>query len=67
MQRHPTMNLVEGVDLVVSMIPPHIHVIVAKACIKHKVNLVTTSYKSPEMKALDGEAKKVGVIILNEI
>ncbi|MEP1093631.1 MAG: saccharopine dehydrogenase C-terminal domain-containing protein [Cyclobacteriaceae bacterium] len=60
-------KMVEGVDLVVSMIPPHMHVIVAKACLKHKVNMVTTSYTSPEMKALDDEAKKAGIIILNEI
>jgi saccharopine dehydrogenase-like NADP-dependent oxidoreductase len=60
-------KMVEGVDLVVSMIPPHMHVIVANACIKHRVNMVTTSYTSPEMKALDKKAKKAGIIILNEI
>jgi saccharopine dehydrogenase-like NADP-dependent oxidoreductase len=60
-------KMVEGVDLVVSMIPPHMHVIVANACIKHRVNMITTSYTSPEMKALDKEAKKACIIILNEI
>ena len=60
-------KMVEGVDLVVSMIPPHMHVVVAKACLKHRVNMVTTSYTSPEMKALDEDAKKAGIIILNEI
>ena len=60
-------EMVKGVDLVVSMIPPKMHVIVAKACLKHGVNMVTTSYISPEMKALDEDAKKSGIIILNEI
>jgi len=60
-------EMVKDVDLVVSMIPPNMHVIVAKACLKHGINMVTTSYISPEMKALDEEAKKVGIIILNEI
>ena len=60
-------RMVEGVDLVVSMIPPKMHVIVAKACIKHGKNMVTTSYTSPEMMALDDEVKKAGIIILNEI
>lgn len=60
-------EMVKGVDLVVSMIPPNMHVIVAKACLKNGVNMVTTSYISPEMKALDEEAKKAGIIILNEI
>ncbi|MBL4747024.1 MAG: saccharopine dehydrogenase NADP-binding domain-containing protein [Flavobacteriaceae bacterium] len=60
-------EMVKSVDLVVSMIPPNMHVIVAKACLKHKVNMVTTSYISPEMKALDKEALEKGIIILNEI
>ena len=60
-------KMVKNVDLVVSMIPPHMHVIVAKACLKYQVNLVTTSYTSPEMMALDEDAKKAGIIVLNEI
>lgn len=60
-------RMVEEVDLVVSMIPPSMHVLVAKACLKYGKNMVTTSYTSPEMKALDEEAKEAGIIILNEI
>ena len=60
-------EMVKDVDLVVSLIPPHIHVVVAKVCLKHGINMVTTSYISPEMKALDENAKKAGIIILNEI
>jgi saccharopine dehydrogenase-like NADP-dependent oxidoreductase len=60
-------GMVKDVDLVVSMIPPSMHVIVAKVCLKHGKNMVTTSYISPEMMALDEEAKKAGIIILNEI
>lgn len=60
-------EMVKNVDLVVSMIPPNMHVIVAKACLKFGVNMVTTSYISPEMKVLDEDAKKAGIIILNEI
>ena len=60
-------EMVKSVDLVVSMIPPNLHVIIAKACLKHGINMVTTSYISPEMKALDENAKKAGIIILNEI
>ena len=60
-------EMVKNVDLVVSMIPPSFHVVVAKVCLKYGINMVTTSYISPEMKALDEEAKKAGIIILNEI
>lgn len=54
-------------DLTVSLLPYTYHVAVAKLCMKHKKNMVTTSYVSEEMKALDKEAQKAGVIILNEI
>ena len=44
-------------DLSVSLLPPAYHVMVAKACLENNKPMVTTSYVSPEMKALDGEAK----------
>ena len=63
-----TLNrLVEEHDLSVSLLPYAYHVMVAKLCIKHKKNMVTTSYVKPEMKALDAEAKAAGIIILNEL
>jgi saccharopine dehydrogenase-like NADP-dependent oxidoreductase len=54
-------------DLVVSLLPYAFHVMVAKMCIKHKKDMVTTSYVKPEMKALDAEARKAGIIVLNEL
>jgi len=60
-------NLVQEVDLVVSMIPPTMHIPVAEACLRHRKPLVTTSYISPEMQALDAEARERGVILLNEV
>jgi len=60
-------RLVEQHDLSVSLLPFSYHVMVAKLCIKHKKNMVTTSYVKPEMKALDAEAKAAGIIILNEL
>jgi len=54
-------------DLTVSLLPYTYHVTVAKICVKHKKNMVTTSYVKPEMYALDKEAKKAGILILNEI
>ncbi|MCK4345698.1 MAG: saccharopine dehydrogenase NADP-binding domain-containing protein [Bacteroidales bacterium] len=60
-------GLVAQHDLTVSLLPYAYHVMVAKLCLKHKKNMVTTSYVKPEMQALDKEAKKAGIIILNEI
>lgn len=58
---------IEKADLVVSMLPARFHVEVAKDCIELKTNLITPSYVSKEMKALDAEAKASGIIIMNEI
>lgn len=58
---------IEKANLVVSMLPARFHVEVAKDCIELKTNLITPSYVSPEMRALDAEAKAAGIIIMNEI
>jgi saccharopine dehydrogenase-like NADP-dependent oxidoreductase len=54
-------------DLTVSLLPWTHHIMVARFCIKHKKNMVTTSYVKPEMQALDQQAKDAGIIILNEL
>jgi len=54
-------------DLVISMLPASMHMNVARLCVQHGRHLVTASYVSDEMQALDEEAKKNGVILLNEI
>ena len=59
-------ELISNSDLTVSLLPYIYHVKVANFCIKHKKHMVTTSYVSPEMKALDQKAKQSGIIILNE-
>jgi len=65
--REALEGIVEEADLVVSIIPPSMHVPVAEACLRHGKPLVTTSYVSPEMQALDEQAKRNGVLLLNEI
>lgn len=54
-------------DLVISLIPYTYHADVIKAAIKGKTNVVTTSYISPAIRALDAEAKAAGIIVMNEI
>lgn len=60
-------KLISEHDLTVSLLPYAFHVEVAKLCIKHKKNMVTTSYVKPEMHDLDQQAKDAGIIILNEL
>ena len=60
-------KLVNEYDITVSLLPYKFHTDVARVCLKYKKPLVTASYVQPEMMALDPEAKKAGVILLNEI
>lgn len=58
---------IERADLVISMLPARFHVEVALDCIDLKTDLITPSYISPEMHALDQQAKDAGIVIMNEI
>jgi saccharopine dehydrogenase (NADP+, L-glutamate forming) len=60
-------KLVNEHDITVSLLPYKFHADVARVCLKHRKHLVTTSYVQPEMQALDADAKKAGVLFLNEI
>ena len=60
-------DLVAGADLAISLLPYIYHVQVAEQCIRHRKQMVTTSYVSDGMRALDGAAREAGVILLNEI
>jgi len=60
-------RLVGECDLAVSLLPYTYHVKVANHCLKYRKPLVTTSYVSDAMRALDAPAKAAGLIFLNEI
>ena len=53
-------------ELVVSMLPTFMHDSVAKDCVRLGKHLVTCSYVSDGMRALDAEAKSKNIILLNE-
>ena len=58
---------IEGASIVISMLPAHLHIEIAKDCLQFKKHLVTASYISDAMQALDEEAKKNNLIFMNEI
>ena len=58
---------VQNADIVVSMLPARFHIEVAKDCLTFGKHLVTASYVSEDMKALDAEVKAKNLIFLNEI
>lgn len=59
--------LLDNIDIVVSMVPAKFHHFVVKACIEKHKNVVTASYVSPEVKALEQEIKDAGIVVLNEM
>ena len=58
---------IEKASIVISMLPAHLHIEIAKDCLQFKKHLVTASYISDAMQALDDEAKKNNLIFMNEI
>lgn len=55
-----------GHHLVISLLPPHLHILAAKECLNLSVPFMTASYVSQEIQALDKEAKEKGLLILME-
>ena len=60
-------GLVAAHDLTVSLLPATMHAGVARICVDLGKQMVTASYVSDEMRALDAEARRNGVILLNEL
>jgi saccharopine dehydrogenase-like NADP-dependent oxidoreductase len=57
---------IKWADLIISMLPATMHISVARDCIRFKKHLVTASYVSKEMAALNADAKAAGIIMVNE-
>jgi len=53
-------------DLIISMLPAFMHGDVARDCVEFGKHMATASYVSADMKALDNEAKKKNILLLNE-
>ncbi|MFP2995704.1 saccharopine dehydrogenase C-terminal domain-containing protein [Spongiivirga sp. MCCC 1A20706] len=58
---------IKDCDIVISMLPARFHIEVAKDCITYKKHMVTASYVSNEMLALDDDAKQHNLVFMNEI
>lgn len=60
-------KIIGKADVVVSMLPALMHVAVAEDCLLLKKHLVTPSYISEAMRSFDAQAKKKGLVFMNEI
>ncbi|RXR21009.1 saccharopine dehydrogenase [Flavobacterium amnicola] len=58
---------IQKADIVISMLPAHMHIEVAKDCIAYKKHMVTASYISDAMQSLDAQAKENGLVFMNEV
>jgi saccharopine dehydrogenase (NAD+, L-glutamate forming) len=58
---------IKNATIVVSMLPARFHIEVARDCVKHHKSMVTASYISKEMQALDPKVKEKGLVFMNEI
>lgn len=59
--------LIQRADLVISMMPPSLHFLVAKDCLEHGKHLLTASYLDDKIKSLDAELKQKGLLFLCEM
>jgi saccharopine dehydrogenase-like NADP-dependent oxidoreductase len=60
-------ELVSSADIVISMMPPALHILIAKDCIASGKNLLTASYADDEIKSLEKEVKDKGILFLCEM
>lgn len=60
-------KLIQIADAVISMLPPPLHIVVATKCITHKKHFLNASYLTPELMALDEEARAAGLSFLVEM
>ncbi|MFN3839439.1 MAG: saccharopine dehydrogenase family protein [Cyclobacteriaceae bacterium] len=57
---------IRSADVIVSLLPPHFHTVVAKHCLAYGKHLLTASYVSDEMNSFHREAEKKRLLFLNE-
>ena len=60
-------ELVSQATIVISMMPPALHILIAKDCIHFGKNLLTASYADDEIKALEQKVKDKGILFLCEM
>lgn len=60
-------DLLKNADIVISLLPPHLHILIARDCVLLGKNLLTASYADEAMHALETEIKAKGLLFLCEM
>ncbi|MEO0505659.1 MAG: saccharopine dehydrogenase family protein [Bacteroidota bacterium] len=63
----PRKAIIEKSTIVISMLPPRLHIQIAEDCISFGKHLVTASYVSEAIQQLDAAAKEKGLVFMNEV
>lgn len=61
------LKLVESADIVISLLPPALHYLVAKDCVTAKKNLLTASYIDDNIRELSKDVEKNQLLFLCEM
>ena len=60
-------QLIKKSDLVISMMPPTLHILIAKDCAAYSKHLLTASYADEQIKLLANEVKEKGILFICEM
>jgi saccharopine dehydrogenase-like NADP-dependent oxidoreductase len=60
-------DIIKHVDIVISLMPPHLHLLIAQSCIALQKNLLTASYVDEQLRALEKEVIKNDLLFLCEM
>jgi len=60
-------NLIRQADIVISLLPPALHFLVATSCIEWKKHLLTASYLDDKLRALEPAIRDKGLLFLCEM
>lgn len=60
-------GLIKAADIVISLLPPGLHFLVAKDCVLLKKNLLTASYLDPQIKSLEKDIQEAGLLFIGEM
>lgn len=66
-QADHSLKIIATADLVISMVPAHLHIHVAKICAELGKNMLTASYQTDEIRALSPQFEKKGAACIMEL
>jgi saccharopine dehydrogenase-like NADP-dependent oxidoreductase len=60
-------NIIQSADIVISLLPPALHYLVAQDCLQHSRHLLTASYVDEKIQALHQQIAAKGILFLCEM